>query len=83
MYEFVLCPSVAGLSEVQGESGLPPEALRLIERLWERVMQLPKARISELIARPSNLLFDAARAGNVQFLSILIRSYPDLIWKYI
>lgn len=37
--------------------------------------------IWELIARPRPLIFDAENHGNVQFLSILIREYPDLMWK--
>lgn len=37
--------------------------------------------IWELIGQPRELIFDAANHGNVQFLSILIREYPDLMWK--
>lgn len=37
--------------------------------------------LSELIAKPKKLIFDAAERGNVDFLSILICEYPDLIWK--
>ncbi|KAM3742108.1 hypothetical protein ACB098_07G045900 [Castanea mollissima] len=29
----------------------------------------------------TSLLLDAAKVGNVEFLIILIRSYPDIIWK--
>lgn len=38
-------------------------------------------KIGELIRKPSRLLFTAAEMGNVEFIKILIRMYPDLIWK--
>ncbi|KAM3742126.1 hypothetical protein ACB098_07G047300 [Castanea mollissima] len=56
-------------------------AYQLVEKLWEHVLQLQDWKISELIKKPSRLLFDAAELGNVEFLIILIRAYPDLIWK--
>ena len=56
-------------------------AHQLVEKLWEHVLQLQDWEISKLIKTPSELLFDAAELGNVEFLIILIRAYPDLIWK--
>ncbi|KAK7816919.1 ankyrin repeat-containing protein itn1 [Quercus suber] len=56
-------------------------AHQLVEKLWEYVLQLQDWEISKLIKTPSKLLFDAAELGNVEFLIILIRAYPDLIWK--
>ena len=56
-------------------------AHQLIEKLWEHVLQLQDSEISKLIREPSRLLFDAAKLGSLEFLIILIRSYPDLIWK--
>ena len=56
-------------------------AHQLVEKLWEHVLQLQDWEISKLIKTPSKLLFDAAELGNVEFLIILIRAYPDLIWK--
>lgn len=52
-----------------------------MESLWEKVILLSKQEIWELIEQPRELIFDAAEHGNVQFLSILIREYPDLMWK--
>ncbi|KAJ4702415.1 Ankyrin repeat family protein [Melia azedarach] len=57
------------------------QALELVERIWKRVILLSDLEISQLIAEPGKLIFDAAERGNVEFLSILIREYPDLIWK--
>ncbi|XP_050261991.1 ankyrin repeat-containing protein At5g02620-like isoform X6 [Quercus robur] len=56
-------------------------AHRLVEKLWERVLQQQDSDITKLIKKPSRLLFDAAELGSLEFLIILIRSYPDLIWK--
>ena len=56
-------------------------AHQLVEKLWEHVLQLQDWEISKLIKTPLKLLFDAIELGNVEFLIILIRSYPDLLWK--
>ncbi|KAM3694316.1 hypothetical protein ACJW31_07G048900 [Castanea mollissima] len=56
-------------------------AHQLVKKLWERVLQQQDSDISKLIKKPSRLLFDAAELGSLEFLIILIRSYPDLIWK--
>jgi hypothetical protein len=56
-------------------------ANQLVEKLWEHVLQLQDSEISKLIREPSRLLFDAAESGSLEFLIILIRSYPDLLWK--
>ncbi|XP_050261997.1 ankyrin repeat-containing protein At5g02620-like isoform X11 [Quercus robur] len=56
-------------------------AHQLVKKLWEHVLQQQDSEISKLIKKPSRLLFDAAELGSLEFLIILIRSYPDLIWK--
>ncbi|XP_044509147.1 ankyrin repeat-containing protein NPR4-like [Mangifera indica] len=57
------------------------QALELVKQLWEQVLLLDDYKIGELIRKPSRLLFTAAEMGNVEFIKILIRMYPDLIWK--
>ncbi|XP_062162204.1 uncharacterized protein LOC133869263 [Alnus glutinosa] len=56
-------------------------AHELVELLWREVLVLPKQQFSKLLKDHSTLLFEAAELGNVNFLIILIRSYPDLIWR--
>ncbi|CAE5976944.1 unnamed protein product [Arabidopsis arenosa] len=56
-------------------------AHQLVHELWKSVVQLPVGKLWEFLGSPSRLLFEAAKSGNVEFLVILIRSYPDLIWK--
>ncbi|KAF5472267.1 hypothetical protein F2P56_009001 [Juglans regia] len=56
-------------------------AHQLVDLLWKNVLFLPEEQFSKLVREHSSLLFNAARSGNVEFLIILIRSYPDLIWE--
>ncbi|XP_023542596.1 ankyrin repeat-containing protein ITN1-like [Cucurbita pepo subsp. pepo] len=57
-------------------------AHQTVERLWNFVVkELTKRELYSFIKNPSRLLHDAARVGNAEFLIILIRSYPDLLWK--
>ncbi|KAJ6747359.1 PROTEIN ACCELERATED CELL DEATH 6-LIKE [Salix koriyanagi] len=57
------------------------QALDLIQYLWEQVVLLDDATISRQIGEPWPLIFTAAERGNLDFLTILIRLYPDLIFK--
>ncbi|GFS44860.1 C2 calcium/lipid-binding plant phosphoribosyltransferase family protein [Actinidia rufa] len=57
------------------------QAVELVKRLWDQVLLLDDSKISEFIRTPSRLLFTAAELGIVEFVTVLIHSYPDLIWK--
>lgn len=58
------------------------QATELVELLWKKVLSSKHdSIISDLIRTPSRLLFTAAKLGNVDFLIILMRLYPSLIWK--
>ncbi|KAK1407914.1 hypothetical protein QVD17_39541 [Tagetes erecta] len=69
------------------------EALQLLRIIWEKIAKMPKSEIDEIIrgpplregntikGYPSRVLFVAAKMGNTRFITELIRSYPDLIWK--
>ena len=57
------------------------QAVELVKRLWDQVLLLDDSKISEFIRTPSRLLFTAAELGIMEFVTVLIRSYPDLIWK--
>ncbi len=57
-------------------------ANELFERIWEQVLKKKSyEEISELFRRPSGVLFDAVVSGNVEFLALLLRKYPDLLWE--
>ncbi|KAG7012389.1 hypothetical protein SDJN02_25141 [Cucurbita argyrosperma subsp. argyrosperma] len=57
-------------------------AHQIVERLWNFVLgKSTMPELHEFIKHPTRLLHDAARVGNVEFLIILIRSYPNLLWK--
>ncbi|KAJ6331920.1 hypothetical protein OIU76_010323 [Salix suchowensis] len=57
------------------------KALDIIQYLWEQVLLLDDATISRQIEEPWPLIFTAAERGNLDFLTILIRLYPELIFK--
>ena len=57
------------------------QVLELVKLLWEQVLLLDDSQIAELLASPSQPLFVAAEFGIVEFITALLRSYPDLIWK--
>nr|XP_028959484.1 ankyrin repeat-containing protein ITN1-like [Malus domestica] len=58
------------------------QAIELVKQLWKKVLTLENdSKISDLIRAPSRLLFSAAELGNIDFLIILMRTYPNLIWK--
>lgn len=59
----------------------PRVALQLLQSLWNEVIKRKEEEISKLIGYPWRLLFVAAKLGKAEFLTTLIRSYPDLIWK--
>jgi hypothetical protein len=56
-------------------------AHELVQFLWTEVRLLPKKEFENRVGDHPNFLFDAAMLGNAEFLIILLRSYPDLIWK--
>ena len=53
-------------------------ARKLVEDLWKEVRQLQGQHFIEQV---ESFLFEAAKMGNAELLIIVIRSYPDLIWK--
>lgn len=57
--------------------------LQLVNFLWLTILDNIDSRrnIIDIISQPSKLLFDAAKVGNVGFLSELISAYPTLIWE--
>lgn len=73
--------SVPGIRAVLNTKQTQLQALKLVKRLWKRVLMLDDSKIGELLRKPSRLLFTAAKLGNVEFITVLIRMCPDLIWK--
>ncbi|XP_059657221.1 ankyrin repeat-containing protein At5g02620-like isoform X1 [Cornus florida] len=77
----VLSFLVPGLKVIYDKKLMQIQALELVKRLWSQVLLLNDSKIGELIRTPSRLLFTAAELGIVEFVVVLIQSYPDLIWK--
>ncbi|XP_022137142.1 ankyrin repeat-containing protein NPR4-like [Momordica charantia] len=58
------------------------QAHQMVELMWRVVLdEIPEDEMFDFIKNPSSMLHDAARVGNVEFLRVLINSYPDLAWK--
>ncbi|KAL6276462.1 hypothetical protein ACE6H2_020063 [Prunus campanulata] len=57
------------------------KALELVECLWNQILKHDDDDVMCLITEPSEVLFDATRLGNYEFLSVLINAYPDLLWE--
>ncbi|KAM6551545.1 hypothetical protein CsatB_001353 [Cannabis sativa] len=53
--------------------------LELVNCLWNYVLDLGEESAMQLIKHPSQLLFDATKLGNFEFLAALLNSYPELI----
>ncbi|CAI9773345.1 unnamed protein product [Fraxinus pennsylvanica] len=56
------------------------QASRLVKGLREQIMTLPDSDIIKLI-QETQVFHDAAKIGNVEFLTLFAHLYPDLIWK--
>ncbi|XP_021901570.1 ankyrin repeat-containing protein NPR4-like [Carica papaya] len=72
---------VPGTKSIYKTKLMHSQALELTKELWRFVLLEDETYVQELIRSPSRLLFTAAELGIVEFIVILIRSYPDLIWK--
>ncbi|KAF3641582.1 putative protein isoform X1 [Capsicum chacoense] len=59
---------------------LKKQAGLLLEELWTECQRSAEDKLLELVEK-ERLLHSAATAGNVEFLAVVIRNHPDLIWK--
>ncbi|XP_059436352.1 ankyrin repeat-containing protein NPR4-like [Corylus avellana] len=66
---------------VRNKAFMQTLAHQLIEGLWKNIQILPDKQFSSFVDKHSSLLFVAAELGNVEFLTILLRSHPDLIYE--
>lgn len=55
------------------------QALQLVKCLWKEILNRGDIDVTDLLRKPSQLLFDAAELGNFEFLAELICSFPDLV----
>ncbi|KAK7329326.1 hypothetical protein VNO77_23484 [Canavalia gladiata] len=58
-----------------------PSVLKLVKRLWEIFLTLDDSEMMDAIREPSQVTFVAAEVGNFEFLSVVMSTYPDLIWE--
>ncbi|XP_014514898.1 uncharacterized protein LOC106772814 [Vigna radiata var. radiata] len=55
--------------------------LKLVKRMWEIVVSLDDQMMMDILSEPSQVIFIAAEVGNFEFLSVVLSTYPDLIWE--
>ncbi|CAM8965282.1 unnamed protein product [Rhodiola kirilowii] len=67
---------------VSNNSDKNTQALNLVRELWKKAVELfDDSKIYDLIREPTHLLFVATASGNVEFIKIFLKFYPDLIWE--
>lgn len=64
---FLLCILHSKISGAKDKENKRQQALKLVQRLWENVVLLSDAYISNLTSKPENLIFDAARLETWSF----------------
>ncbi|KAK9268295.1 hypothetical protein L1049_010738 [Liquidambar formosana] len=72
---------IPGFEAIYEQKLMHIQSLKLVKQLWAQVLLLDDSKIGELIRTPSRLVLTAAEFGIVEFITVLIQSYPDLIWK--
>ncbi|KAL9319257.1 hypothetical protein ACSQ67_015774 [Phaseolus vulgaris] len=55
--------------------------LKLVKRMWDIVVSLDEQMMMNILTEPSKVIFIAAEVGNFEFLSVILSTYPDLIWE--
>jgi hypothetical protein len=55
--------------------------LKLIRKMWDKYLFLDDLEMKEIMREPYQVTFIAAEVGNFEFLSIVMSTYPDLIWE--
>ncbi|XP_022845308.1 uncharacterized protein LOC111368307 [Olea europaea var. sylvestris] len=56
------------------------QASQLVKKLWRIFLKLPNSDLLQI--QKTQIFHAAAKIGNVEFLSLLSHSYPDLIWNF-
>jgi hypothetical protein len=75
IFEWILF-LILGFESIYRKASMQTLAYQLVKALWREVQNLPLAQQK----RYSSTIFLAAELGNVEFLAILLRSNPELIW---
>lgn len=55
--------------------------LKLIRRIWEKFLTLDDEEMMEVMREPSQVTIIAAEVGNFEFLSVIMSTYPNLLWE--
>ena len=75
----IFCPQYSGFKGNHEKSVMRALLHELVLRNSKMVKLFEAENLSHVIVR--NLLFDAAKFGNVEFINILICTYPHIVWR--
>ncbi|KAB2025801.1 hypothetical protein ES319_D06G173800v1 [Gossypium barbadense] len=73
--------TIPGHKAVCRKKLLHMQAIVLVKLLWDQILSLEDAQITDILRIPSQVLFVAAEFGVVDLITELFQSYPDLIWR--
>ncbi|KAK4368287.1 hypothetical protein RND71_012079 [Anisodus tanguticus] len=73
-------PRIIGLERIREKTLLKKKAGQQLEELWKECSEtLAEYELMKLVSE-TIILHSAAKEENVEFLALLIRDYPDLVW---
>lgn len=55
--------------------------LKLIRRIWDKFLTLDDEEMMKVMREPSQVTIMAAEVGNFEFLSVIMSTYPNLLWE--
>ncbi|MED6206168.1 hypothetical protein PIB30_024328 [Stylosanthes scabra] len=55
--------------------------VKLMKRIWDIFLGLDDTVMRDIITEPTQAIFNATEVGNFEFLSVILSTYPDLIWE--
>lgn len=59
---------------------MQPDLRLLVDKIWTEIQGLDRTRVREILRNPP-VLQDAARVGNIELISMLTQTYPNLMWE--
>ncbi|KAH6822109.1 hypothetical protein C2S53_017720 [Perilla frutescens var. hirtella] len=78
-WRFRLLQIVFGVDVTEFVGKKPSNFVKLAEKLWSEMQKMDKTSLLELI-KTHHILHDATKSGHVELLTMLTRTYPQLIW---
>ncbi|XP_022892462.1 uncharacterized protein LOC111407291 isoform X2 [Olea europaea var. sylvestris] len=75
-----IVPHIHCFKRIYGSIQKRRQAILLVEKLCEQILILEGSEISNLF-NETPILTDATKIGNIEFMTLLISSFPELVWR--